>query len=329
MGRGLLAEPEWVNKVQSGRHKELIPCVGCHEGCKWQMIAGEPTSCALNPVCGHEIEWALTPLKKKRSLLVVGGGPAGIEAARVGAARGFRVTLWEASDRLGGNLWPAAKPDFKHDIADYIQYLDKLVGRLPIDVVMNKKATAEDVKSFAADYVVLATGATMETPPFGNGAAGRVLTVIQVLNGMEPKGKKVLVMGGGVIGCETALYLARQGKQVTISTRRTSGSLAEDLYDHNNHDVLLFMLEAADINVHYETIPERLEDDGVVAICDGRVKKIPVDSLVFSGRMLAENNLSTSLENISTVFRVGDCVEPARIMEAVWGAFKTVRGIEP
>jgi len=135
-------------------------------------------------------------------------------------------------------------------------------------------------------------------------------------------------MGGGVIGCETALYLARRGKQVSISTRRTSGSLAEDLYDHNNHDYLLFMLEAADIDVHYDTIPERLDDDGVVATSGGRVKKIPADCLVFSGRMLPDNSLSKSLANTGTVFSVGDCVEPARIMEAVWGAFKTVREIE-
>jgi 2-enoate reductase len=104
MGRGLLAEPEWVNKLQSGKTAEIRPCIGCHEGCMWQMIAQQPTSCALNPTCGHEIEWQLVPLQEKRSLLVVGGGPAGIEAARVGAKRGFDVTLWEASDRLGGNI---------------------------------------------------------------------------------------------------------------------------------------------------------------------------------------------------------------------------------
>jgi 2-enoate reductase len=151
IGRGLLAEPEWVNKVQSGRTAEIVPCLGCHDGCKWQMIAQQPTSCALNPTCGHEIEWALTPLTEKRSLLVVGGGPAGIEAARVGAERGFDVTLWEASDRLGGNLWPAARPDFKHDILDYVGYLEGLAGRLPIDVVLNKKATSQDIESFGAD----------------------------------------------------------------------------------------------------------------------------------------------------------------------------------
>jgi len=329
IGRGLLSEPDWVNKIARGKTDELIPCLGCHEGCKWQMIAGEPTSCAINPSCGHEIEWALTPLKEKRSLLVIGGGPAGIEAARVGAKRGFEVTLWEATDKLGGNLWPAGRPDIKHDIMDYVKYLQGLVKRLPIEVVLNKKATAEDVKNFGADYVIIATGAQMEKPPFGNGVSDKVLSVMQVLNGVDPPGDKVLVMGGGVIGCETALYLARKGKQVTISTRRDKSQLAEDLYDHNNHDVLIMMMEAIDIEVLPETVPVRVEDDGVVVDQGGTQKKIPVDCLVFSGRMIPENGLSKSLEGLSNVFSVGDCVSPERIMEAVWSAFKTVREIEP
>ena len=329
IGRGLLSEPDWVNKVASGKTDELMPCLGCHEGCKWQMIAQEPTSCAINPSCGHEIEWALTPLKEKRSLLVIGGGPAGIEAARVGAKRGFEVTLWEASDRLGGNLWPAGRPDIKHDIMDYIKYLEGLVKRLPIEVVFNKKATAEDVKNFSADYVIIATGAQMEKTPFDNGSSDKVLSVMQVLNGVDPPGEKVLVMGGGVIGCETALYLAREGKKVTISTRRDKSQLAEDLYDHNNHDVLIMMMEAIDIEVLSETVPVRVEDDGVVVEQGGAEKKIPVDCLVFSGRMIPGNELSKSLEDMSNVFSVGDCVNPDRIMEAVWTAFKTVREIEP
>jgi 2-enoate reductase len=328
IGRGLLSEPEWVNKVQSGRTAEILPCLGCHEGCKWQMIVGEPTSCALNPTCGHEIEWSLVPLKVKRSLLVVGGGPAGIEAARVGAERGFDVTLWEASHRLGGNLWPAAKPDFKHDISDYIHYLNGLVGRLPIDVMLNKKATAGDIKSFGADYIILATGANMEPPPFDGGATDRLLTVIQVLSGMEPRGEKILVMGGGVIGCETAVYLARRGKQVTISTRRDADALAADLFDHNNREMLLLMIKAANINVLSGTVPVKLEKDGVVSNQQGVEKKISVDSLVFAGRFMPENGLSKALGNTGNIFSIGDCVQPGRIMDAVWGAFNAVREIE-
>jgi 2-enoate reductase len=326
IGRGLLSEPEWVNKVQSGRTAEIRPCIGCHEGCLWLMIAGEPTSCSLNPITGHETEWQLIPLKKKRSLLVVGGGPAGIEAARVGAERGFDVTLWEASDRLGGNLWLAAKPDFKHDIADYIQYLNGLVRRLPIDIVLNKRAIAGDIQSFGADYVILATGASMEPPPFD--AADNVLTVIQVLSGIEPRGERILIMGGGVIACETAVYLAHQGKQVTICARLDSDDLDMDTVDHNNRFMLLEMIKAANIRVLRGTIPVKLGKNGVVADHSGVEKKIPMDSLVFAGRLFSENELSKSLEKISNVISIGDCVKPNTIMDAVWGAFNTVREIE-
>jgi len=287
------------------------------------------TSCSLNPTSGHEIEWKLVPLKKKRSFLVIGGGPAGIEAARVGAQRGFEVTLWEASNRLGGNLWPAAKPDFKHDIADYLEYLKGLAHRLPITIVLNKQSTAEDILNFGADYVIVATGAKMETPPFNHGATNKLLTAIQVLNGMEPYGKKILVIGGGVIGCETALYLARKGKQVTISTRRDADALAADLYDHNNRDLLLLMIKAATISVLSGTVPIKLENDGVVVNQKGTEKKIVVDSAVFAGRLIPENGLSKSLANTSgNIFSVGDCITPGRIMDAVWGAFNTVRIIE-
>jgi 2-enoate reductase len=325
IGRGLLSDPEWVNKVQSGRANEIIPCLGCHEGCKWQMIVGEPTSCSLNPTTGHELDRQLIPLKQKRTLLVVGGGPGGVEAARVGAARGFDVTLWEASDRMGGNLWIASKPDFKHDLADYATYLNGLVRRLPVTVVLNKKATAEDIKNFGADYTIIATGAAMEPPPFDG---ENILTATQVLSGREPQGEKILVMGGGIIGCETAIYLVQQGKQVTLSTRGDADALASDHFDHNNREMLLLMIKAASINVLPGTFPVRLEKDGVVARQNGTEKKIAVDSLVFAGRFISENSLSTAIGNRQNIFSIGDCVEPGRIMDAVWGAFKVVREIE-
>ena len=110
------------------------------------MIIGEPTSCSLNPITGHEIEWKLTPIKKKKSLLVIGGGPGGIEAARAGAERGFDVTLWEASDRLCGSLWPASKPDFKRDISLYINYLTGLAERLPVKIELNKKLEKNELE---------------------------------------------------------------------------------------------------------------------------------------------------------------------------------------
>ena len=326
IGRGLLAEPEWVNKVKGNRIAEIRPCIGCHEGCLWQMIAGEPTSCSLNPVCGHETDRVLVPLKQTKSLLVVGGGPAGIEAARVGVQRGFDVTLWEASDRLGGNLWPASKPDFKRDIADYLTYLKGLAGRLPINVVLNRRATAGDIQSFGADYVILATGADMEPPPIDGNT---VLSTIQLLNGMEARGEKILIMGAGVIGCETALYLARQGRQVTLCARQDSPELDTDIVDIHNREMLLRMIrEEKNITVLRGTIPLRLDKDGVVADQLGVEKKIPADSLVFAGRLFPHNGLSKALANTPHVISIGDCIQPGSIMEAVWGGFNTVREIE-
>ncbi len=326
IGRGLLAEPEWVNKVQSGKTAEMMPCIGCHEGCLWQMIAGEPTSCALNPACGHETDRTLVPLKQKRTLLVVGGGPAGIEAARVGVQRGFAVTLWESADRLGGNLWPASKPDFKHDIADYLAYLKHLVRRLNIDVVLNRQATADLIRSFAADYVIIATGAIMEPCPI---AGNNALTTIQVLSGREPAGERILIMGAGVTGCETALYLARRGKQVTLCAREDSPALDTNILDIHNREMLLRMIgEEKNITVLRGAIPLRLDGDGVVADQLGVETRIPMDSLVFAGRLFSSNELSRSFANNPNVMSIGDCREPGTIMEAVWGGFNTIREIE-
>jgi 2-enoate reductase len=294
----------------------------------WQMIAQEPTSCALNPTTGHEIEWPLTPLKEKKSLLIVGGGPAGLEAARVGSERGFDVTLWEASDRIGGNLRPASRPDFKHDISDYLSYMKNLAGRLPIDLVFNKQASADDIKNFGADYVILAVGAAMEPLPFEAGTNDDVLTTVQVMDGMEPKGEKILIIGAGVIGCETAVYLARQGKKVILCARQDAPYLDMDVLDHNNSEMLMQMISDAGIHVLRETIPVRMEKDGVIAEQNGFEMKIFMDSLVFSGRMFPKNELTKSLENTNNVLSIGDCAGPDTVMGAVWGGFKAVREIE-
>ncbi len=296
------------------------------------MIAGEPTSCSLNPITGHEIEWKVTKLKEKKSLLVIGGGPGGIEAARVGAERGFAVTLWEASDKIGGNLWPASTAPFKRDIADYLHYLQGLVKRIPVQIEFNKIATLENIKAFGADWVIVSTGAEMEQPPFESGPAEKILTSVDVLNGKELQGDRILIMGAGVIGCETAVYLADRGKKITLCAREDSDDLdMANYYDHNNRFMLLNMVnDHPDITVLRGTIPIKLENDHVLATREQDESKItlPMDSLVFSGRFFSKNSLTESLAELDNVTSIGDCVEPGRIMEAVWGAFNTVREVE-
>ena len=327
IGRGLLAEPEWVNKVQNDRVGEIAPCTGCHEGCLWQMIAGEPTSCAVNPHCGHETDRPITPLAKKRSLLIIGAGPAGVEAARIGMLRGFDVTVWEATQRIGGSLWPASKADFKHDILRYIRYLENLTNRLGVSIKFNKRASVEQINDFGADYTVIATGAAMEPLPF---RGDNIHSAIDVLNGTLPPGDEILIMGGGVIGCETGLYLANHAKQVTICAREDSDYLdMASFYDHNNRTMLLNLLrDNSHIKIHRGAIPVAVENGCAIVEQEDSKIQIPMDSLVFSGRLFSQNEIYQSFENNDHVFSIGDCDEPGRIMDAVWKAFETIRTIE-
>ncbi len=333
IGRGLLADPEWVNKVQSDRAIEIIPCISCHEGCLQQMAEGKPTSCALRPTTGHELEWPMTSIAGKATLLVVGGGPAGLEAARAGVERGMDVTLWEGGEKLGGNLWPAAKPDFKPDIANYVAYLRHLEKQLPIDIVLNKYATVEDITDFGADAVILATGAAMEVLPFESTDTVKSLTAIDLLTGAAAtQGDRVVVMGGGLVGCETAVHLARQGAKVTLTTRRSADKLGGDIADRSNRKMLIQMITDANILVMENTVPVRTENGSVIAEQDGQVITNAADSLVFAGRLLPRDSLMKELEvyyqnNAGQVFSAGDCIKVGSIMNAVWDSFNAVRTI--
>ena len=325
IGRGLLSDPDWVNKVARGVTGEIVPCIGCHEGCLWQMIAGEPTSCALNPLTGHETVWRLKPLSRKKKLLIVGAGPAGIEAARAGVQRGLDVTLWEASESAGGNLVPASAAPFKCDVAAYLAYLRRLLVKLPIDLCYGMRASADAVRSFGADYVLLATGAAMENPPV---IGPNVLSVIDVLRGRDVEADRVLMMGAGVIGCETALYLALQGKQVVLCARNDSDELDISMVDMHNRTMLLRLIRHPNISIHRAAIPFSFENGMVLAECGPETLSIPAESLVFAGRMFPVDALSSALQGHPTIFSVGDCCASGSIMDAVWGAFEAIRTLE-
>jgi 2-enoate reductase len=329
IGRGLLADADWVNKVRDGLVETIIPCIGCHDGCLGAMMHQRPIGCSVNPPCGHEVEWRVTPLKNRRRLLVVGGGPAGVEAARLGALRGFEVALWEQTDRIGGNLRAAGRPDFKQDLRDYSDYLSGLVNRLLVEVTLNRKATPDAVLQEAADYVVLATGACMGPPLLTPVAGMPLISAYDVMRGAEVPGDRVTVIGAGVIGCETAVYLAGAGKQVTLVLNFPDEGLATNLEIRANREMLILMMLQAGVSILPETVPVRLKPGTVVARQRDAEIEFAADAVVHASLMLPVCDLADQLSGRhGGVLNVGDSCQPGGVIDAVWGAFHAVREIE-
>ena len=331
LARYLLADPEWPNKVKEGRIEDIKPCVGCHEGCIARVRKNHHISCTVNPATGIERELAITPAKKKKSVLVIGGGPAGMEAARVLALRGHNVRIWDKGNALGGNLIPAAIPDFKDDYRRLLEYLRTQIKKLGITVELEKEATLELAKEFNPEAVFVATGASHIIPEIEgieNGMeTGRVITAVDCLLGKKEVGEEVAVIGGGLIGCETALYLAKQGKRVTVL--EILDTVASDMVWGNALD-LVKLLDDYRVAILTDADTQRIMERGVDFIDqNGDEKTLEADTVVIAvGLSVTDEAFVETLEdNLPEVHVIGDCVKPRKILNAIWEGYRTARVI--
>ncbi len=324
-GRPLLADAEYVRKIRYQKEKEVRPCLGCHEGCLGR-IANGPVTCAVNPACGREEIYGLSPALRKKHILVIGGGVAGLEVARVSALRGHQVTLIEKNDKLGGNLIPGGAPDFKrfdHELVEYYAHQMELLG---VDVKLNTEATKDSVQLYKADEIVVATGSSALQLNI-DGPLTPVAAEDILLSKVE-SGDNPVIIGGGLVGCETALWLAQKGKNVTLVEMAPHILGGHGLISHMNQFMLEDLLNHHNVKIMTSTsIIESTATTVKVQAEDG-VSEIPCDTIIPCIGYTANNSLYQELSKLDTpIHNVGDSRKVANIMFAIWDAYELARGI--
>ena len=317
LGRPLWADPEWPLKAMEDRPEDIRPCIRCNEGCLERTFFNfKAVTCAVNPTISREGELDLKPAAKPRKIAVVGGGPAGMEATRVCKLRGHEVTLFEGKE-LGGLLHEASVPEFKSDIRPLCKYLITQIEKLGIPVE-HKKATAADLAGY--DAVICATGSRPILPGVPGIDKPGVMDALEVLNGTRKPEGRIAVIGGGLVGTETALHLAEQGMHTTLVEmlpKIMNGVAATDQLAYSER------IAKADMEVCTGT---RLVSigDGEITVSDRTgTHTIPADSVIIAIGLKAQDSLYGELcAQGKEAYLVGDAVHPGKIFDAFHTAYR-------
>jgi thioredoxin reductase len=326
MCRGLIADPHWPNKSRRGQEGDILPCIGCFN-CLEVMHGNHYVGCDVNPRTGREHRMGeITPDKISKKVTVVGGGPAGMQAAIVAAERGHKVTLYEKTDKLGGLLKITDGNPIKYRLKEYKDYLIRQVEKRDIDVKLNTEATPETVEAGKPDFVIVASGSNHIIPDIPGVNRDNVITAVGCHQPGAKLGDRVVVVGGNLAGCETALYLRQLGKDVTIV--EMSGRLYADASRILGNSVGVHL---EDDGVKSVTGAEGTEisDEGVhVRLQDGKTQTIPADTVVLAvGMKATTDTVAAMLDCALDVVPVGDCVRPGTVREASRTGYYTAQDI--
>ena len=326
MGRALIADPELPQKIQSGQLEDIRTCLRCNDGCSSRMPPNKTQRCAINAEVGRERQMRLHPVSRAKQVCVIGGGPAGMEAARVLALRGHRVTLIEKENELGGLLRYATVPDFKAEMRSFLEYLKTQVVKLGVEILVNRRATPEFIRELKPESVVLATGSTLRIPDIPGTGKPFVATFAELLRGEFKAGDQVVVAGGAAMGCEMAAHLASTGKKVTLV--EMVGELATDL-ETRSRLTLLQLLKERGVKILTNWKLEKIENGYVLLVDrDWNKQEIAANSVILAMGLESNQELLKPLrESFPDIYVIGDCVEPRKIYQAIHEAAFAGRAI--
>lgn len=323
IGRGLIADPELPNKLMDERPEDIKKCISCN-GCLDRLFHDLHVRCAINPLAGRECEYEYKEIRKAdtaKKVMVIGGGPAGMEAALTAAARGHDVVLYEKEVELGGQLNIASVPPHKEELKNIISYYSGQLKKSDVKVELGKEIVPEIVKKEKPDVVIVATGGKPLIPELQGVKSPNVVTAHDVLKGIAKVGEKVIVIGGGLVGCETAEYLADRGKSLIIVEM-----LDQVAMDVEALSMIAMMERLAQKRVEILTGKKVLEiTDAGLRVIDKKFHESSIggDTVVLAMGTIPVNEIEKDLVGkVRELYLVGDAKEPRRIMNAIYEGFR-------
>lgn len=324
MGRASLADPHMPNKAMAGHFEDIIQCIACLQGCSGQIdaVPAKHGGCTLNPRTVMEDEWKIEEAPVKKRVVVIGAGPAGCEAAIVMAQRGHDVTVYDRNDRIGGMYRIAAIPPWKGEIIDFIRWQATQMEKLGVKVVLNADVTKDMIADMKPDAVVVATGYHQFVPPFPGKDREFVIASNDVLDGKADVQGKIAVIGGGLVGAETANYLATHNDDVTII------EMLPEIAGEEPGSMRKFLMESYEehhVDIHVNTAVQTINEDKTITVKVGGERKLlgPFDYVLTAVGLHGNTELKDVLEDIvPEVKYVGGALQRGNALDAIREGYK-------